>query len=305
MPELVTLPADAPIERILEIIARDGALILKDVLSAAAADRVLAETRPYIEATRHGQDAFTGFRTTRTGALVARSPACRDLVMNAQVLAAANRFLEPYCNRIQLHLTQVIRLEPGQPAQMIHRDRWAWGTWLKGVEPQFNTIWAITDFTRENGATQVVPGSTTWPDDRKAEPGEITQAVMSRGSVLLYTGSVFHAGGANRSDGERIGLNITYSLAWLRQEENQYLSCPPEIARELPTELQDLLGYTVGSYALGYYTPPLPPGQGPEAVGPEYALGRSVGGEGLGSDALREAVTASIDQAALAASSRV
>jgi len=283
MPELVTLPADAPMERILEIIDRDGALILEGVLTSAELDRVVAETRPYIEATRKGRDAFTGFSTTRTGALVARSPACRDLVMNARVLEAANKFLEPYCNRIQLHLTQIIRLLPGQPAQVIHRDRWAWGTYLKGVEPQFNTIWALTDFTRENGATQVVPGSTQWPDDRRAEPGEITQAVMKRGSVLLYTGSVFHAGGANRSDGERIGMNITYSLGWLRQEENQYLSCPPEIARHLPEPLQDLLGYTVGS----------------------YALGRSSGGEGLGSDALREAVTASIDQAALAASSRV
>jgi ectoine hydroxylase-related dioxygenase (phytanoyl-CoA dioxygenase family) len=294
MPELVTLPADAPAERILEIIERDGAVILKDVLSPAEVDRVLAETRPYIDATRKGRDTFTGFETTRTGALVARSPACRELVMNARVLEAANRFLEPYCNRIQLHLTQVIRLNPGQPAQVIHRDRWAWGTYLKGVEPQFNTIWAMTDFTPENGATQVVPGSTGWPDDRKALPEEITQAVMSRGSVLLYTGSVFHAGGANQSDGERIGFNITYSLGWLRQEENQYLSCPPEIARDLPVPLQDLLGYTVGSYALGYYTPPLPPGEGPEAVGPEYALGRTVGGEGLGSEALREAVTASI-----------
>jgi ectoine hydroxylase-related dioxygenase (phytanoyl-CoA dioxygenase family) len=305
MPELVTLPADAPIERILEIVRRDGALILKDVLTPAQVDRVLAEIRPYVDATRQGQDSFTGFQTTRTGALVARSPACRELVMDARVLAAANRFLEPWCKRIQLHLTQVIRLQPGQPAQVIHRDRWAWGTYLKEVEPQFNTIWAITDFTPENGATQVVPGSTDWPDDREALPGEITQAVMTRGSVLLYTGSVFHGGGANRSGGERIGINITYSLAWLRQEENQYLSCPPEIARELPGELQDLLGYTVGSYALGYYTPPLPPGQGPEIVGPEHALGVVAEGEGIGSEALRKAVTAAIDQAALAASSRV
>jgi len=305
MPELVTLPADAPTERILEIIARDGAVILKDVLSPAEVDRVLAETRPYIDATRRGQDAFTGFHTTRTGALVARSPACRDLVLNPRVLEAANRFLEPWCKRIQLHLTQVIRLQPGQPAQVIHRDRWAWGTYLKGVEPQFNTIWAITDFTAANGATQVVPRSSDWPDDRQALPQEITRAEMSRGSVLLYTGSVFHGGGANESDGERIGMNITYSLGWLRQEENQYLSCPPEIARDLPKPLQDLLGYTVGSYALGYYTPPLPPGQGPEAVGPEYALGRTLDGEGLGSEELRAAVSASIDQAALAASSRV
>jgi ectoine hydroxylase-related dioxygenase (phytanoyl-CoA dioxygenase family) len=305
MPALVTLPADAPVDTILEVLTRDGALILKDVLTPAEVDQVLAETGPYIDATRRGRDSFTGYQTTRTGALVARSPACRELVTNARVLEAANRFLAPFCKRIQLHLTQIIRLEPGQPAQAIHRDRWAWGTYLKDVEPQFNTIWAITDFTVENGATRVVPGSTTWPDDREPQPEEIAQAVMSRGSVLLYTGSVFHSGGANRSAESRIGINITYTLAWLRQEENQYLACPPEIARDLPKELQDLLGYTVGSYALGYYTPPLPPGAGPEIVGPEYALGRSVEGEGIGSAALREAVVTDIDQAAVAASSRV
>ncbi|PKQ00135.1 MAG: phytanoyl-CoA dioxygenase, partial [Alphaproteobacteria bacterium HGW-Alphaproteobacteria-12] len=74
--------------------------------------------------------------------------------------------------------------------------------------------------------------------------------------------------------GDRIGINITYTLGWLRQEENQYLSCPPEIAKTLSPELQALIGYSMGSYALGYYTPPLPAGQGPEVVPPEFALGK-------------------------------
>ncbi|MFP6817581.1 MAG: hypothetical protein VB949_18215, partial [Pseudomonadales bacterium] len=87
------------------------------------------------------------------------------------------------------------------------------------------------------------------------------------------------------------GMNLTYSLGWLRQEENQYLSCPPEIARELTPQMQDLLGYTLGSYALGYYTPPLPAGEGPGIVGPEYALGRTIQGDGLGSAELFDAVT--------------
>lgn len=314
-PQLVTLPADAPVEQILEIIARDGALILADVLDAETLAALHAELGPYIDATARGRDAFTGFMTTRTGALVARSPASRALVAHPLVLAAANRFLEPFCNRIQLHLTQVIRLEPGQPTQAIHRDRWAWGTHLKGIEPQFNTIWALTDFTAENGATRVVPGSTTWPDERVPERGEIAQAVMRRGSVLLYTGSVFHGGGANRSEGARVGINITYALGWLRQEENQYLSCPPEIARTLPPALQDLIGYTYGSYALGYYTPPLPPGEGPEIVGPEYALGRGEDSAGFGSQALEQSVRDAVQNAggvsgadqsaAAAASSRV
>ncbi|MFX3657933.1 MAG: phytanoyl-CoA dioxygenase family protein [bacterium] len=289
---LTTLPPTANADAALAVVRRDGAVIIEGLLAPEALQQTLAEIGPYVAATRDGRDDFSGRATTRTGALIARSPACRDMVMHPLVLETARRFLEPWCARIQLHLTQIIRLKPGQAAQTIHRDRWAWGTYLKGIEPQLNTIWALTDFTAENGATHVAPGSTTWPDERRPQPDEITQAVMKRGSVLIYTGSVFHGGGANHSDADRMGANLTYALGWLRQEENQYLSCPPEIARTLPEPLQDLLGYTLGSYALGYYTPPLPPGLGPEVVGPEHALGRSRDGEGLGEDALRAQVTA-------------
>ncbi len=274
MPELETLSATASSDEILAILQRDGALIVEDVLTPTQVEQVRREITPYVQATEFGRDDFTGNRTTRTGALVARSPACRKLVMNESIVAAANAYLTPFCERIQLHLTQVIRITPGQKKQAIHRDRWAWGTYLKGIEPQFNTIWAITDFTRENGATQVCPGSLDWPDDHQPAEEEIGYADMRAGSVLVYSGSVFHGGGANVSDGDRIGINITYTLGWLRQEENQYLSCPPEIARTLDPELQALIGYSMGSYALGYYTPPLPPGQGPEVVPPQFALGK-------------------------------
>jgi ectoine hydroxylase-related dioxygenase (phytanoyl-CoA dioxygenase family) len=274
MPKLETLPATASTDEILAVLKRDGALILKDALTPAQLAQVRAETMPYIEATEFGRDDFTGSLTTRTGALVARSPACRDMVSNKTIVDAANAFLKPFCERIQLHLTQVIRITPGQNKQQIHRDRWAWGTYLKNVEPQFNTIWAITDFTKENGATQVCPGSLDWPDDYQPTDDQIGYAEMSAGSVLVYSGGVFHGGGENASNGDRIGINITYTLGWLRQEENQYLSCPPEIAKTLSPELQALIGYSMGSYALGYYTPPLPAGQGPEVVPPEFALGK-------------------------------
>src|SRR5690606_5604486 len=158
MPRLETLPATAAPEDVVAILKRDGALIVTGVLSPADLSRVLSETKPYIDATENGRDDFTGHLTTRTGALVARSPACRKLVMNRMVTEAANLFLKPFCERIQLHLTQIIRIKPGQPKQSIHRDRWAWGVHLKSVEPQFNTIWAITDVTKGNGATQGRPG---------------------------------------------------------------------------------------------------------------------------------------------------
>ncbi len=295
MPRLETLPATAAPEDVVAILKRDGALIVTGVLSPADLSRVLSETKPYIDATENGRDDFTGHLTTRTGALVARSPACRKLVMNKMVTEAANLFLKPFCERIQLHLTQIIRIKPGQPKQSIHRDRWAWGVHLKSVEPQFNTIWAITDFTKENGATQVCPGSLDWPDDYQPTDDQIGYAEMPAGSVLIYSGGVFHGGGANVSNGDRIGINITYTLGWLRQEENQYFSCPPEIAREFEPELQEMLGYTMGGYALGYYTPPLRPGEGPEVVPPEYALGRKgTGGSQFGTQEMRAEVSAAI-----------
>lgn len=274
MPKLETLPATASTDEIITVLSRDGALILKDVLNRDEVDSVLSELMPYIDATDYGRDDFTGRKTTRTGALVARSEGARNMVAHPAIIAAAEKFLKPFCERIQLHLTQVIRIRPGQPKQAIHRDRWAWGTYLKGIEPQFNTIWAMTDFTKENGATQVCPGSLGWEDSHEPSEDEIGYAEMPAGSVLIYSGGVFHGGGENASNMDRIGVNITYTLGWLRQEENQYLSCPPEIAKTLSPELQALIGYSMGSYALGYYTPPVAAGEGPEVVPPEFALGK-------------------------------
>lgn len=108
--------------------------------------------------------------------------------------------------------------------------------------------------------------------------------------MLIYTGTVFHGGGANISNGDRVGLNITYTLGWLRQEENQYLSCPPEIARDLSPELQALIGYAMGSYALGYYTPPLPAGAGPEIVPPDFALTGNEAGSMPGNEDLLKSI---------------
>ncbi|MEJ6670761.1 MAG: phytanoyl-CoA dioxygenase family protein [Pseudomonadales bacterium] len=292
MPEIQHLPSGTDKHIISARLKQDGALILDDVINPEFIKALRAETDPYMDATQNGADDFTGRLTTRTGGLLMRSEKCRSLIGHPKILAACDVFLSPFCERFQLHLTQIIRIRPGQPAQQIHRDRWAWGKHLAHVEPQFNAIWAITDFTNKNGATQVVPGSTAWPDDQKIRADQITQAEMKAGSVLIYSGSVFHGGGENRSDEDRIGINITYALGWLRQEENQYLACPPELAKTLPPELQQLAGYAMGQYALGYYTPPGFPGEHPEVVPPEYALGHSVSQSMMGTsaepDALKE-----------------
>lgn len=275
MVALETLPNTASTDEILAVMERDGACIISDLLSSDEVDQVMSEVMPFVERTKFGKDTFTGQQTRRTGALVARSPACRDVVMNKLVIDAADKFLLRFADRVILHLTQTIYIGPGQGAQMLHRDRLAWGKHLpREIEPQFNTIWALTDFSAENGATRVVPGSQTWQWRQEPKEDEICQAEMSKGSVLLYTGSVMHSGGENRTEGSRMGLNITYCLGWLRQEENQYLSCPPEIAKDLPLDLQELLGYTQGNYALGYYSDPYAEdADGAGIKAPENAVG--------------------------------
>ena len=172
------------------------------------------------------------------------------------------------------------RILPGEADQTLHRDRIAWGGYIpKAIDPQSNTIWALTESTEENGATRVIPGSHEWPLDQKpASCHEGVQVSMTQGSVLCHGGSVIHGGEENRSTQTRLGLNVTYCLSWLRQEEDQFLSCPPEIARELPQEMTDLLGYTMGNYALGYYASLEMIEERPDTLPPpEVAIGRMSG----------------------------
>jgi len=239
-----------------------------------------------VAATPVGPDAFSGRHTRRTGGLVARSETFRDVVRHPVVLDAVKGVLSE-ATSFHLHLTQVIAIGPGEPPQQIHRDQWAFDffPFPSGYEVQCNTIWAMTDFTEANGATRVIPGSHRLEDRRQFEVEDTEPAEMAAGSCLFYTGALYHGAGANVSDGVRYGLNVTYAVSWLRQEENQYLSCPFEIARALPDDLLKLMGYARGAYALGYVD---------DLRDPLDALrGRSEGLTGLGDlDAAQEKIRA-------------
>jgi ectoine hydroxylase-related dioxygenase (phytanoyl-CoA dioxygenase family) len=234
-------------------LAEHGCAIVERLVEPAVMERARAELQPWLDATAPGTDAFAGRNTRRTGGLVARSATCRELVTNPLVLGAVRATL-PHATSFQLHLTQVIAIGAGEPGQAIHRDQWAFDffPFPSGYEVQCNTIWAMTDFTERNGATRVIPGSHRFADKLSFTEADTEPAEMPAGSALFYTGSLYHGGGANRSDATRIGVNLTYAVSWLRQEENQYLSVPAEIARTLPEPLLRLLGYARGAYALGY-----------------------------------------------------
>jgi hypothetical protein len=250
---------------------QDGVIIVERAVGEDVIDAVLHETRPYLEATATGSDQFSGRNTRRCGSLVARSLSSHRLIMHPTVVGICDRTLGVNSTSYQLHLTQIIDIGPGEPAQMLHRDQWAWDSFPfpEGFEVEISTIWATVDFTEANGATRVVPGSTRYANDRRLTHADTVAATMPKGSVVIYTGSVFHGGGANDTDERRAGVNIDYCLGWLRQEENQYVSCPPEHARDLPEDLLRLIGYSRAAYALGYFG---------DTQDPIEALGRKASG---------------------------
>jgi phytanoyl-CoA dioxygenase PhyH len=243
-------PAD-----IAEVLRDDGCVIIADLAAAETMDRIRAEVEPHLAATGGGNTEFLGATTRRTGALIARSPTARPLITDPTIIDLLDLVLGDHASTFQIDLTQLVTIGPGEPAQMIHRDQWSFDRFPfpRGFEAEIAAMWAVTDFTEASGATRMVVGSHRWEDDPDdVDPALAVAAVMTKGSVLLYTGSVFHGGGANTTKASRIGMNVGYSLGWLRQEENQYLACPPEIARTLPEGLLRLMGYQRGAYSIGY-----------------------------------------------------
>ena len=276
MGEIKHVSIDTPIETILEILDEDAGLIIDNFLSDQNLESIKNDLKPYLDVTRNGQDEFTGFETKRVGALMARSKTCQDLALDPLINQMAESFLGPHCESYQLHFTSAIQIGPGESSQILHRDRGVWGGYIpRKIETQFSTVWAINDFTKENGATQVVPGSHKWHKDREPLPEEIAYAEMKAGSVFIYTGSVLHGGGTNFTEQPRLGVFLHYAPSWLRQEENQYLSCPPEVAKNFSPELRSLIGYSKGGYVLGFFTDPEDKEGRLESVSPEKIFGES------------------------------
>lgn len=250
---LTHLPPSATGTEIAAALRRDGAVIVDDLADDATLDRFFSEMAPWVAATPTGRDDFTGRATRRTGGLLARSDTARWFVTHPTVLATCDDLLG-HATSYHLHLTQIIDIGPGQAAQAVHRDQWAFDffPFPRGYDVQCNTIWAGDDFTEANGATRVVVGSHLADDGLRFDLDDTVPAEMGRGSVLFYTGAVYHGGGPNRTDAHRRAINITYAVSFLRQEENQYLTVPREVAATFDDDLLRLMGYRIGAYALGY-----------------------------------------------------
>jgi hypothetical protein len=246
--------AGAKAADVLAALDEAGCAVIERLVDEATVAGVIDELGPYLEATPPGGDDFSGRSTRRTGAVLARSATSQRMIAHPLVLEVTDGYLWPGKTTYQLHLTQLIAIGPDSPEQALHRDQWCFDffPFPDDVEVELATMWALTDFTAANGATRVVPGSHREGNEALGAPDRVVQAEMPAGSVFIYGGRTVHGGGANTTDDVRLGLNADYVLGWLRQEENQYLSVPPDIARTLPVEIQELMGYRLGAYALGY-----------------------------------------------------
>jgi len=206
----------------------------------ASLDSDLTET---FARTPFSRGNFSGGRTVRFGRALLRSQHAATVIQNELILGIAERVLLPWCESIQLNLTQGIAVHPGAPAQLPHRDQDMWSGPKGEMEYMVNVIWPLTRFTRENGATMVWAGSHREEKDKYLIDEDVVAAEMEVGDALIFLGSTLHGQGENRSEEVRRALVVGYSLSWLKPYENNMLSYPPHIARTFPPQLIDLLGY--------------------------------------------------------------
>jgi ectoine hydroxylase-related dioxygenase (phytanoyl-CoA dioxygenase family) len=267
--QIPRLSAKDPIDDLAAALDRAGCLVVSDVADGDMRAALVDELAPHMEATpvtsEDDPTAFYPAGTRRVTALVARSATAGRMVMDPIPRSLCDRFLGPSAEfGHHLHVTAALSVGPGARSQILHRED---DTFNFFALPRPNlivaTLWAITDFRADNGATLLVPGSHRWPENREATPAEIVSAEMPAGSVLFWLGGTLHGAGENTSDEWRYGVILTYSLGWLRQEENQYLDVPPHIAKQLSPELKAMIGYDMHR-ALGFFDPRVENETGPE-----------------------------------------
>ena len=236
-----------------ERLLADGYCVIPNLLPVGAIEALDGDLSEDFERTPFCRGGFYGGRTKRFGRLLARSPAATALVQHELVLGVVRAVLSPWCDTIQLNLTQALALHPGAPPQLPHRDQDMWRGSVGEVEYLVNVMWPFTRYTAENGATLVWPNSHGGKALDPEPPAGEFAADLEPGSALLFLGSTLHGAGGNSSNEVRRGAIISYCLGWLKPYENQWLAYPPDVARSFDPDLAALVGYTQHRPNLGNF----------------------------------------------------
>ena len=246
--------AGSPTAEIVAGLEEHGAVIVEGVLGADLLARFNAEIEPILEQVSPKRtylnpviNYFYGDRVRQITGMATRSRIfAEEILCHPFYAGVCDAVLGPNCASYQLNVAQVMDRGPGAEQQILHRDEDVWVHLPRPhAEVELASVIALVDFTKDLGATVVVPGSHRWGRERIPQPDECAYAEMPAGSAVVYLGSTIHAGGQNvTEDRWRRGMHMSFVVGWLRTEDNNYLSTPPEIARTLPRRTQELLGYS-------------------------------------------------------------
>jgi len=189
---------------VVSALLRDGGAIVSNQATSEIVDRILGSLRkPFDEQGTLFENDFNGYTTLRVSGVLGVTAEAAELVAHSRVMEVADAVLKRHCINYRVGSSTAIEVHPGEKAQVLHRDDDFYPIRIPGVEFQISAMWALDDFTVENGATRVVPGSHDLRSEDSIKEQDVEQAVMSRGSILFYLGSTIHGGGANISDTPR------------------------------------------------------------------------------------------------------
>lgn len=223
-----------------ETLMRQGYVILEGLISPEDCAAIKREGERLLGQT--GRNAFEGLSTQRVYALLSKTRTTDRLADHPRILGLMDRLFLP---GFLLSQSQIINILPGEDAQLLHAD----DSFYRFPRPRpalgAAAIWAIDDFTDENGATRLIPGSHEWGDDRVGDEAQTIAAEMPAGSAIFFLGTLWHGGGANRSGAPRMAVTHQYCEAYMRQQENYLLELDKPTVRALSPELRALVGYSI------------------------------------------------------------
>jgi ectoine hydroxylase-related dioxygenase (phytanoyl-CoA dioxygenase family) len=238
----------ASVDGVIAGLEADGYAVVERVLSDDDVAAVRAGFQPLLDETPIGRNDFEGFATRRIYGVPGKTRAADPLILHPLALDVADALLGQH----QLCAAVVIDIGPGEVAQSEHHDDGLYPLPRPKREVLLSTMWALDDFTADNGATIMLPRSHRWPPRAPTADDERVSVVMPAGSVAFYLGSTWHGGGANHTDQRRLGITIEYVQTWLRTQESYTISTPWDEVRQLPERLQELLGWNIRPPFMGY-----------------------------------------------------